>query len=146
MLYETTGALDMFIFVFNIHLPPLQELSTLLEENNSLQHKLVSQEEDFHLQNRTLMKEINRVCQIYVRVGGDTTYLHVYILEVTVWELLEVYISIHTHWFHEWALCPYSTFSLVWAPVCALQLQLWICCNAYTYTMYIYWKMEPLNG
>ena len=33
----------------------------MLEENNSLQLKLHSQEEDFNLQNRTLMEELNRV-------------------------------------------------------------------------------------
>jgi chromosome segregation ATPase len=40
-----------------------KEMSSLLEENNSLQQKLQSQEDDFNLQNRTLMEEISRVCE-----------------------------------------------------------------------------------
>jgi chromosome segregation ATPase len=40
-----------------------KEMSSLLEENGSLQQKLQSQEEDFNLQNRTLMEEISRVCE-----------------------------------------------------------------------------------
>ena len=33
----------------------------LLEENESLQRKLLSQEDDFRLQNETLMKELGHV-------------------------------------------------------------------------------------
>ena len=38
----------------------------LLEENDSLQRKLLSQEDDFRLQNETLMKELGQV-------GGEET-------------------------------------------------------------------------
>ena len=67
-------------------------MSSLLEENSSLQQKLHSQEEDFNLQNRTLMEEISRVCndvhvveyiQAICTVHGTYvyvfTYMHMYV-------------------------------------------------------------------
>ena len=39
----------------------LQEFELLMQENDSLQRKLISQEEEFRLQNETLMHELNRV-------------------------------------------------------------------------------------
>lgn len=40
-----------------------REVDGLLLENESLQRKLVSQEEEFRLQNSTLMQELGGVCQ-----------------------------------------------------------------------------------
>lgn len=40
---------------------PLQEVDALLSENEMLQGKLHSQEEDFRLQNSTLMTELSKV-------------------------------------------------------------------------------------
>jgi len=39
-----------------------KEFSALFEENDGLQRKLETQEEDFRLQNRTLMEELSKVC------------------------------------------------------------------------------------
>lgn len=38
-----------------------REVDQLLQENESLQRKLQSQEEEFHLQNSTLMQELSTV-------------------------------------------------------------------------------------
>ena len=39
----------------------LQEVEALIAENDSLQRKLHSQEDDFRLQNSTLMEELSKV-------------------------------------------------------------------------------------
>ena len=41
----------------------VMQMSSLLEENSSLLQKLQAQEEDFKLQNKTLMEELNKVCR-----------------------------------------------------------------------------------
>ena len=38
-----------------------QEVEALLQENDNLQRKLLSQEDDFRLQNQTLMQELTGV-------------------------------------------------------------------------------------
>lgn len=38
-----------------------QEVEVLLQENDNLQRKLLSQEDDFRLQNQTLMQELTGV-------------------------------------------------------------------------------------
>lgn len=47
----------------------LQEVEMLLEENDGLQRKLLSQEDDFRLQNETLMKELGQVGGEELRLG-----------------------------------------------------------------------------
>ena len=38
-----------------------QEVQQILKNNESLQHKLLSQEEEFRLQNQTLLEELTKV-------------------------------------------------------------------------------------
>lgn len=52
-----------------LHLP-LQEVEGLLSENEMLQAKLHSQEEDFRLQNSTLMAEFSKVQVPWIIEGG----------------------------------------------------------------------------
>jgi len=47
--------------VVSIDCAVFQEFEQLLQENESLQRKLMSQEDEFRLQNETLMQELNRV-------------------------------------------------------------------------------------
>lgn len=49
---------------------PLQEVEVLLSENEMLQAKLHSQEEDFRLQNSTLMAEFSKVLVPGIAEGG----------------------------------------------------------------------------
>ena len=43
----------------------LAEVQRILSENDSLQRKLVAQEEDFRLQNQTLLNELSLVSYTY---------------------------------------------------------------------------------
>ena len=64
-----------------------QEVEILLQENDGLQMKLQSQEEDFRLQNEALMRELSQVsitdlnylCQIsgyHIHIYLNNTYTH----------------------------------------------------------------------
>ena len=43
-----------------------QEVQQILKNNESLQHKLLSQEEEFRLQNQTLLEELTKVGQFCI--------------------------------------------------------------------------------
>ena len=43
-----------------------QEVQQILKNNESLQHKLLSQEEEFRLQNQTLLEELTKVGQFFI--------------------------------------------------------------------------------
>lgn len=43
-----------------------QEVQQILKNNESLQHKLLSQEEEFRLQNQTLLEELTKVGQFRI--------------------------------------------------------------------------------
>ena len=45
----------------------LAEVQRILSENDSLQRKLLAQEEDFRLQNQTLLNELSLVSYINIR-------------------------------------------------------------------------------
>ena len=45
-----------------------QEVELLFEENEALQRKLVSIEEDFRIQNETIMKELSQVSTTQIRL------------------------------------------------------------------------------
>ena len=45
----------------------LAEVQTILHENDSLQRKLLAQEEDFRLQNQTLLNELSLVSYISIK-------------------------------------------------------------------------------
>ena len=80
--------------------PSLQEMTSLLEENSSLQQKLHSQEEDFNLQNRTLMEEISRVCKkcalyMYVMCVSNAHYAHSATCAVYKCTYMYMYVYLH---------------------------------------------------
>lgn len=58
---------------------PLQEVEVLLSENEMLQAKLHSQEEDFRLQNSTLMAEFSKVLVPGIAEGGNGNGASVYV-------------------------------------------------------------------
>ena len=43
-----------------------QEVQQILKNNESLQHKLLSQEEEFRLQNQTLLEELTKVGYFFI--------------------------------------------------------------------------------
>ena len=49
--------------IFTLHIAAnLKDIQALLDENEKFQQKVETQEQEFKLQNETMMKEVNEVC------------------------------------------------------------------------------------
>ena len=76
MFYDIITSRHMLLCRCCVVVVLLQEVEALLSENEMLQGKLHSQEDDFRLQNSTLMTELSKVTSLLFHSNNINVFCH----------------------------------------------------------------------